>query len=310
MPKHRYLFEFNATAGNAQTAGSDAGWTESWYDATDLTDEDAEDKGRLMAGGRSQVLTGGWQVSALRISRLDPTNNLLRKGRLIRFAPGGYAGSYDMGAPMNEQPWDAINLSVSTVGGTRRAFLMRGIGGDVIAPSGRYAAPPRFIPRSAVYAASLNGTGAMNLPPGPATPVALRTRGLTNTVAISNVLTVAPMGVNLITNTQRPLIRVPFLTIQAGNQVQITAVSDMTGINGQWVVSQIQADPTNNQFIFAALMPRRRNTVGGTYSSGGTARYWNWFLDPVTGFTIGDGASRRTGRPPQQRRGRRSSRRP
>lgn len=316
MAKHRVLFEFSATPGNAATAGSDAGWTTAWYDPADLTDDNAAVKAIQLLNGRLPSLTAGWRCSAIRISQLDAQNNLLRKGRLIQFGGNVKAGTYPaVGGSVDEQPWDAVNLAIATVGGSRRAFLMRGIGSNVVGASGQYLAPPAFIGAAALFAAALAGGGAGGGGFGrfpvilPGTPYALRTRTATAETQLTTVTTVKVDNVNLIPDPTKPLIRVPINTVQAGNQVSIKGVADMTGINGDWKATAVQLDPLNNQFNYVILAPRRRVTVNGIYKQGGVVRYWNWALDNVTGFTIGNGASRRTGRPPQQRRGRRSARR-
>src|SRR6266496_2315787 len=112
MAKHRYLLEFGATPGNAETSGSDAGWTESFYESTDLTEEQAAARAYTLKNVRQAILTVGWRITAVRISRLDATNNLLRKGQLIKISPADAPGRYlPQGGTGNEQPWDAINLS-------------------------------------------------------------------------------------------------------------------------------------------------------------------------------------------------------
>lgn len=310
MAKHRVLFEVNTASGEAATAGSDAGWTVSFYDPTDLTDEACEAKARRLLTALVRCLTKGYQYMAIRISQLDASNNLLRRGRLIQLAGGSAQGQYQgAAAGLDEQPWDAINLSIATVAGARRAFLLRGIGSNVIAASGRYMAPPGFVLCSADLATALRGGGnpeALILLPE--TPYALRTRSTTGRTNITGVFTTPVANVNLVNDQTRPMIRVPIGTIVAGNQVSITGVLDMPGVNGQWKVTAVQTDPLTANFQYVLLAPRRRVQIKAVYTQGGQAVYWNWTLDPITGFTIGNGASRRTGRPPQQRRGRRSAR--
>lgn len=308
MAKHRVLYEFASTPGEADTSGSDAGWTESWYDPTDSTNDAANLKALNFMRARLLLLDAGWRITAIRISVLDAGNNPLRKGILTKVTAANGRGAYDVQAGIDaEQPWDAINLAIQTVGGSRRAFLMRGLAQGVLGGGGSYLAPPRFVTQAANFARNIAGMGEGV--DAVTTALALRTRGVTALTAISGVEVVAPAGVNLVASVQRPLIRVPITTVQAGNTVQISDVQNVMGINGQWVATQLQVDPTNNQFAFVLLAPRRRNTVNGTNPVGGSARYWNWALDNITGLTVGDGASRRTGRPPQQRRGRRSARR-
>lgn len=311
MPKHRVLMEFAAMPGSASTAGSDSGWTESFYDGTDSTDEVADTNARNLVYHRRGCLTSGWRVSAIRLSRLDNANNLLRKGRLIQLAPGQGQGLAGLAVPVpDEQPWDAINLSIATVGGSRRAYLMRGIGVGVVGASGIYLAPPAFVADSANYASALAGTlVAGDWANRLTTAFSLRTRATPAVTSISGVFTAPVANVNLITDQTKPMIRVPANTVQAGMQVSIVGVVDMPGMNGQWKVTGVAADPLNATFAYAVLAQRRRVQIKSPYTQGGQVTYWLWALDPITGFTIGNGASRKTGRPPQQRRGRRSSRR-
>jgi len=311
VAKHRVLIEFASNPAILATAGSDAGWTESFYDPTDLTDDDAEAKARALINGRSPCLTVGWRAVAIRISQLDTANNLTRKGRLVKLVAPAGIGSYNRAMEgQDEQPWDSINLAIATVGGARRAFLMRGIGSDVLNAAGVYVAPPAFVLGSAQLATALSGGGNPNaFIPLPTTPYAVRNRSATAVTQISNVLTTAPAGINAVVDATKPLIRVPHATVTAGTNLSIIGVTGMTSINGQWRANTVQNDPTTGAFDFVGLLPRRRVTVKGTYESGGSVTYWTWTLTNITGFTIGNGASRRTGRPPQQRRGRRSARR-
>jgi hypothetical protein len=276
-----------------------------FYDPADSTDDVAAVNAENLAFYRRRVLTSGWRVTAVRLSQLDASNNVIRKGRLIKIPPANGVGTYPVNA--DEQPWDAINLAIATAGGSRRAFLMRGIGSGVVGASGLYLAPPQFVAASALWASALKGN--LGNVGSPTTVWALRTRTARATTFISNVATSPVVNVNLVINQTNPAIRVPIATVQAGNQVSIIGIIDMPGMNAQWKAVAVQLDPTNNQFNWVLLAPRRRVQIKAAYTQGGQATYWNWALDPITGFTIGDGASRRTGRPPATRRGRRSARR-
>lgn len=311
MARHRMMMEFAAMPGVTSTAGSDSGWTEAFYDGTDSTDDVADTNARNLAYHRRGCLTSGWRITAIRLSRLDNANNLLRKGRLIQLAPGQGQGLAGLAVPVpDEQPWDAINLAISTVGGSRRAYLMRGIGVGVVGASGIYLAPPAFVADSANYASALAGTlVAGDWASRLTTAFSLRTRSAPQVTSISGVFTAPVANVNLIIDQTKPAIRTPNNTIVAGNTVSLIGIVDMPGMNGQWKVTAIAPDPLNANFQYAVLAPRRRVQIKSAYTQGGQATYWSWTLDPITGFTIGNGASRRTGRPPQQRRGRRSARR-
>lgn len=296
--------------GAAATAGSDLGWTEAFYDPADATDQVCTENALNYLTARRNLLTPGWRAVAIRISQLDASNNLLRKGRLVQIVPANGVGTYALaGGVSDEQAWDAINLSIQTLGGSRRAFLMRGIGSNVVGPSGVYLAPPAFVGSSAAYATGLAGRIGGGDFGGPAWgPYALRTRSGRATTNLTGVFTAPVANVNIVCDQTRPMIRVPAATVQAGNQVSLAGILDMPGMNGQWRVTQVQLDPTTINFAYVGLAPRRRKVIKSAYTQGGIATYWNWTLDNISGFTVGAGASRRTGRPPQQHRGRRSAR--
>lgn len=310
MPAHRILHEFVASGvDNAGTAGSSAGWTETWYDPANISDEQAQLNAESYMSERLKLLTNGWGIQALRVSQLDAFNNLVRKGRLVQYNPKVMHGTYGniVGHDaifVDEQPWDAINISIGTVGGSRRAFLMRGIDGSVIAPSGRNNNPATWAQYFSRYVRNLTSTGGAG-----GMPYALRTRSAVAEVEINNVLLTAVANVNAVIDPVHPAIRVPLPGIAAGRQVSIKGVLGMQNINANWTVAFSIVDPTNPNFLYAIMKPRRRVIVDGTYEHGGTARSWAWVLDNVQTASAGGGASRRTGRPPQQLRGRRSSRR-
>jgi len=319
MPAWKVTFTFGPANAATATAGANAGWTETWYLPGDNTALVAANQARELSISRRQLLSRGWANLSIRMSILDAQNNPTRRGVLINLPPPSQPGTYP-GENQDEPAYDALNMSVSATNGSRRAFLMRGVGSNVVGANGRFLNPPDFlarfvggiaagggvvpaIQRVPTLTADLTGQGAGNLPWG------IRYRSTTALTQISNVLTVAPANVNIITDATRPLLRVPVNTIQAGNTVSINGVVGLVSINGQWQARQVQVDPLNNQFAYVGLLPRRRISIVGEYEEGGVATYWNWGLSPVGVITPSRGASRRTGRPTGGTRGRRSNRR-
>lgn len=306
MPSWKVTFGFRGTIGNQETGGTQAGWSESFYLPGDRTLDAASAEASALKINRLKLLSNGWSIEYIRLAMLDVSNNPTRRGTLIKLAPQGNDGNYPMPAGVeDEQPYDAINLSIASTNGSHRAFLMRGIASTVISAGGRFLNPPGWVAGFPDFAGDLAGAAVGGVQQ---IAWALRVRTTTAITSLSSVLIAAPAGVNIITDGSRPLIRVPVNTVQAGNNISIVgAIGDgLVNVNSQWKVRQTQVDPTNNQFTFAGLSQKRRIVVAGNYQQGGVVTYWNWTLSQITGVTAGNGASRRTGRPSGLTRGRRS----
>lgn len=310
MSAHRFTFEFEATTGNVNTAGSRAGWSETWYNRIDENEADALARGKALALLRKDVLTEGWSLSAIRISRLNAQANLIRRGLLYLEAPGNQPGFYNNGviAPgIDEQPYDAIDLSVNSAGGNHRAFLMRGIGNDVISPGGRFVSPPRWVAKFPGLQQFLTNNPVQ----GPwASGWCLRVRtqvfpvgSFSGQYPIINVFTSGLPTIGA--SPQRPALEVSSLVgIIAGNTVVVQNVLGLKNLNGTWIINSTEVvDGTG----YVVLKPKRGISVSGQYvGSSGWFLQYGYSLDLITQISVGNGASRRTGRPLQLLRGRRS----
>jgi hypothetical protein len=305
MPKHKFTLLFQASLQAGPTSGGGYGWSESFYDGNDFTDDQASTRCQTYKNVRLALLSVGWSITQLRIAQLDAFNNPARKGLIINLAPQGNEGTYAGvgvgGGSGPEQAFDAINIAIQSVAGSRRSFLMRGIGVGVIAASGRFLNPAAWGQPFAGWAADIS-------PGGVTPPLSLRIRTAVQDTQLTSVLLAAPAGVNLPCDAKRPLVRVPTGTLAAGVTAAINGVVGLQGMNAVWRVVATQPDPANIAFTFASLAPRRRITITGAYSLGGSIRYWTYALTNITGATAGKGTSRKTGRPPSSPRGRRSSR--
>lgn len=292
MSTHKATFEFEATVGVTSTSGSKAGWSESWYDPSDETDNAAVATARALMNRRILLLTPGWTITAIRTSRLDANANLLRKGILTFIDPSDGKGQYP-GTAQDEQPYDALEVAVNSVDGNHRAFSMRGIGNNVVSAGARYLAPPAFVAAFDLWKTQLSEW-------------ALRRRALVGSQAIT-AIAIAPTTTGP-GSPQRPSVRIEDATgFVSGGTVVIKDVAGMTRMNGSWRVEKVLTI-VPGPMAWLVLLPKRRVTVGGVYTSGGTATEYTYSLSSVGSVPPGYGTSRRTGRPPLLVRGRRSNR--
>lgn len=309
MPRHKSTLIFQSAATSPETAGSTAGWSESWYDPDDVSDEAAELKTFALVLARKALLASGWSIQAIRISRLDANANLLRRGRLVFIPPDNGQGTY-LVSISSEQPYDALVVGVASVVGYKRGFSMRGLGVGVVSGGARYLEPPAFLNAFTLWREYLTGT----VHGQPAfTPWAIRFR---------TIITVPefPLGAMPITNViigadattpgspQSPVIRIPAIAdamnFHVGDQFVIQGVLGMTGINGTWKVIQVYGGVSSG----FRLAPKRRVQVGGVFTTSGNCRVFRLALDNIQQATPGYGSSRQTGRPLVLGRGRRSAR--
>jgi hypothetical protein len=308
MPSHKITFEFESTTGAAGTAGSKSGWSESWYENADRTDVQAAFSATVLAAARRRVLTTGWQLPSIRVSRLDVNNNLLRRGQLIFVPPADAPGFYG-GANIDEQPYDALEISIATTAGHSRHFAMRGIGNDVVSPGARFLNPPQFANNFAAFAGTLLGQQPVAIN-GPwavryrtiVLPIGAPASGIINISAVD----ITTGGANGGTPAS-PLVTAQGgidLTGLVGSTIVIQNVLGMRSLNGSWKVLRVVG--VGNVSI--QLAPKRRVTVSGVYALSGFLRGYTYQLDNIVNVTPGYGTSRRTGRPLQLVRGRRSNR--
>lgn len=309
MSRHKVVFEFEGTVGASGTAGARAGWTETWYDTVDTTDALAAQRALECLGKRRALLTPGWSTTAIRISQLSPTLTALRKGALVFIPPQVGPGTYGFGvAGQDEQPYDAVEISIASVTGVRRAFQMRGIGQDVISPGGRLLNPPNFNNAFPNWVQWINGSKQIIVPGGPYA-VRYRTSTVVNNL-IGILIAPGPGSPVLVPSPQSPVINLPILgPVPIGTFVSITGTTGFQRLNGTWVVQNVYQGSANPPVLYSLqLAPKRRVTVVGSPVLLGTARMWQFALDPIAVATAGYGTSRRTGRPLQLTRGRRSNR--
>lgn len=314
MPAHRITYDFESTTGIAATAGSKSGWSESWYIGTDQTDDVAEFQGTVLASARRGMLTPGWSLTSMRVSRLDAANNLLRKGRLVFFPPADSPGSY-RGTNQDEQPYDALEVSVNSADGHHRAFSLRGIGQNVVSAGARYLDPSAFRTAFNNWLARLTGSfqpvpaagGVLNL-----SPFSIRFRLLrTGPLFPNGVLVIIGVDISSTDPTFgtpiSPVIRFgpidSLAGIVPGDTIIIRDVLGMQRLNGAWRVDKVN-DGVN---AYIRLRPKRRTQVAGTFTRAGTAKCYGYLMDNISVASPAYGTSRKTGRPLQLVRGRRSN---
>lgn len=301
MAKTRLTFAFESTVGANATSGSKAGWTETWYNPADQSPEGARFSGLALLNARVKLLTPGWTISEMRLSQLDASNNLTRRGQLVFIAPANGVGSYP-GTGQDEQPYDALEVRVDTFPGNFRAFSMRGIAKEVVNAGARFLNPPAFGPRFADWTSVLNGT-AGDFGGG---EWALRVRNKAATYNVRRVI-IDP-GVNPDASPSHPVVTLNGnVAIAAGQTVVLSGIAGNTRINGNWIV-QAAVGPVGAADPYIVLKAKRRTSVGGVYTTGGTAVFYTYTLASITDAHPGYGVSRRTGRPPALVRGRRSNR--
>jgi hypothetical protein len=302
---HRVMFEFKPTTGAVSTAGSQNGWTETWYDPVITNAQTALLRARLLLNLRRGILSHGWSIASMRISQLTLAAGLLRLGSLYFVPPADQPGTYGGGdLQVDDQPYDALECAVVGVNGHHRSFQMRGVPSDVVSPGAQFLNNPRFINAFASWKSFLNGA-AINAGPGGAWAIKIRLNP-----AAANL-----MGVQIPTpplggaDPQHPLLSLysPDVVPTPGMFISIRGALGNSRLNGTWQIRGVV--PAVPAFTFNVLLfSKRRVTVGGVYASGGDCRLWTTILEAIADITPGYGTSRRTGRPSALVRGRRSNR--
>jgi hypothetical protein len=311
MAKHKVTLNFgSATAlgvGAAPaTAGSVAGWTESWYQSADLSDDAAQAGALKLALYRRGMLTPGWAIQSIRISQLDANANLLRRGRLV-FVPPQVAAGFYPGAAQDEPAYDALILSTSSTTGHARHTGIRGIPEEAVSPGGRYLNPPAFAAAFLPWSNVLRGQPAfVGDVAGPVFGLRVRQQADGGNIAAVSLAVDIVGGI-----TASP--RTPVFTFTGGNgtmavgqTVSIAGVQGFDHVNGSWIIAAFTEIAGSGKFVVA---PKRRVTVNGSLTVAGTFKTFVYAIDPIATITPEYGSSRRTGRPPQLVRGRRSARR-
>lgn len=308
MPRHKVTFEFEATTGAASTAGSKSGWSETFYDPSDTDDATCNNKANALAFDRRKLLTPGWSLNSVRISRLDAAANLLRQGRLVFYSPADAPGKFP-GGEGEEQPYDALEISLFSVNGRRRAFAMRGIATSVVSAGARFLNPAAFASRFPDFIGEL--TGAAGDFAGVGWAIRYRTRvnppGVFQGAHIIRGVEIEPVA-GRVGSPFSPFVAVDTYVDEslypAGATLVIKGVQGMQRINASWKV-RLATGPPNMGFYLA---PKRRIQVSGDYFNGGQVTGFTYALDNIANGTPAFGTSRRTGRPLQLSRGRRSNR--
>lgn len=302
MPSHRLTFEFGPSlsvdpAGAfvpRATQGAVAGWTETFYSHVNDTDERSLDAGVLLLAARRRLLTVGWRCLRIRTSRFPLTRVAAR--RILPPAEG--IGQYEVaaGAFNDEQPWDAINIAINSDSGRSRAFLMRGIGSNVITPGGVYRAPAAFAGGLPLFEGRLRAGFDLRV---------------TTTTELANLTGLYVVAVPQIPATrQNPILRFSVApALDVGDQLRVQGFDGVSGFRGLWTIQSIN-NVAIDTFIttLVTLRQKRNKQVGGLWTGGGRVWRINPTLSAITGISPGDGASRRTGGPSTRRRGRRSNR--
>lgn len=311
---YKFTMEFQSTVGNDNTSGALAGWSEQFYSAKSYaSDKVASDNLRKYAAERISLLTPGWTNTVLRGSQLDANFAPTRKGFLIAVKPGEGKGTYNKAADkIDEQPYDAINLSLSSTDGHRRSFLMRGIGNDLINAGGRFLNPPAWAGAFPSFAGFLKGTGPEAGDGGGTWEVwdglAIRFRTSEGKDLPTDIFN-SPTDDHPKASELRPVLR--FATpvgLGAATFLKVSGVTGMSGINGVWEIDSQVDGPIPVKYRDFVLKPKRRTRCVGVAVAKGVVIGWRYGIDPIVEVTAGQGASRRTGRPSNIVRGRRSNR--
>jgi hypothetical protein len=327
MPAHKVTFEFEgsilqqASPGGVitqnSTLGTKSGWSESWYFQADQTEAEASSSALALSYWRKQILTVGWQITGIRLSRLDESSNLQRRGTLLQLGPTQGVGTFPASAgfsvdDQNEQPYDALCVSVNSVNGRRRNFLMRGIPNSIVSAGGRFIGAGPWFPRFNGWAGGIqfgNDTPAGDF----GTPASLRIRTLRtfagliggNRTIVAAAISGAALG-GLVPSVISPVITyTPPDGILVGDTVVIQRTTGISRLNGSWIIQQLAIVGSTTYMQLAA---RRRVVLSGTLADTGFFRAYGYTLEGITSMFPAFGTSRRTGRPLQLPRGRRSNR--
>ncbi len=306
MAAHKLVFDFTPALGVAGqpiplTFGSLYGWSESWYDATNLTDAASLDVGTNYVATRRGLLTSGWRIRRFRTFGFPFT----RAGGKRNVAPADGVGTWPApagGALADEQPYDTVVINCVANNGRQRAFGMRGIGVDVISAGGLFLNPPPWAARLDGWATFLNPE------------FDIRYQTSIPTVPILNA-ELANVG-TLEGSPSRPLIIIRRTVTNyldpANTSIRISGILGFSGLNGNWTVIGQDNTFTIAPLLYTVLQlkPKRGRTVQGTYVGAGTLQGLVYDLSRVATVSTGDGGSPRTGSPGSRPRGRRSRRQP
>lgn len=327
MPAHKVTLEFEgsiilaASEGGVinqnATIGSKHGWSESWYFQAAQTEAEAAESALAMVYFRKQILTIGWQITGVRLSQLDNNNNLLRRGTLLQLGPVQGVGTFPASTgfsqdDQNEQPYDALCVSVNSTNGRRRNFLMRGIPNAIVSAGGRFVGAAPWFPRFNAWSGSIQfGNDTPTHQAG--TPAYLRTRNRRNLPAVLNgqrpILDAQISGAaiaGLVPSAISPVVNVsPGTDILVGDTVVIQRTTGIQRLNGTWLVQQVANTGT---VYHLQLAPRRRLITSGAIDQKGFLTPYYYSLEGIASMFPAFGTSRRTGRPLQLPRGRRSNR--
>lgn len=305
MASHKLTFEFQSTVGALGTSGSNAGWTESWYRIPNETLSDMISQVDTLRRNRVKLLTPGWSLTAARISNLDANNNLVRKGTFVFYPPADAPGTYS-GDFIDEQPYDACEVRIGSALGYQRAFSMRGIGANVINAGARLLNPAQFNNALTAWKTILIGA-----PPQWGTAgtsgwaIRYRTKFLDAKVTAVDIVNTPGIG----GTPQAPMVGVDGnVGLVAGQTVVLSRILGMQNLNGSWIVKSFVAGGVGGPSFWLNLQPKRRTIVDGVYQPSGRAISYGYLLDQIIQATAEYGTSRRTGRPSQLTRGRRSNR--
>ena len=304
MPQWRVSFQFQNALSASSTAGSLYGWTENWYYATSVTNNQIIAAAAAWVAARVPLLTPGWRITRARFAVFPST----RSAFTVNYPAGNGTGTLPaaVAAVPDEQPYDVIVMNAVTALGGQKNFALGGIGSDFVTAGGIFnSLSPGWNANFPAFQAVLAGGWAARrfTPVVNATKIPVVAIWTAPNVAIPPAFAPSPT---------RPVVQffpgpAGFPAVVQGQPIRISQVKGEFNVNGLWTLAgPVQ---TLGTFDWLWLQQRRNSAVTGTWLDGGFFTVGTYTLDAITGCTPSRGSSRKRGGAPGRPRGRRSTRR-
>jgi len=269
-------------------SGSSYGWTETYFTTADNLDI-VKARGILLRDQRSKLLGGRTRVSGMRVSDDDVfRDSLIDASQVVVGTSDDDGEGLAFKAPAADNPYSAVLLRCESGPLYRKAIYLRGVPDAYIRFDTGFDPPKTWLDRFELFKKVLIGSAPPNIP----FQFKVRSHEADNPEkAISNMTFAA--GVTTVTTAVAH-------GALSGDAVLIRKVkNDGTKVNGRRIVDKV------SDTVFTL-----RNFAGDPgYLSGGVLRVERYILTDITSCQVVRQISRRTGRPFDSPRGRRSVRR-
>lgn len=288
--KVTFVFGARPVGGEFSSKGE---WTESYYLITTATPSDileGLDWGTIRE--RASLLAPGWMIRKVRVTNW-PSN---RRGESETVNENIGKGTYPGGQETSEQPYDRLVCAIYSTSGHRRSLFLGGISRSLVDPGGNYLAPAEFERRFRAWIDSIKASSwALQL----ITPTVKF--GIQNVFANNTAMPgSSPYTPAIQVSSDGPL------PITEGQKVRISESRGWSYLNGEWTADRI----SNAGDLYTIILRQKRNTqVFGATQAPGFIVGLEGVLEQIDRGTPLFGRAKKTGRPFDLPRGRRSTRR-